>query len=217
MQGLYAIVDATTLQHRNLPIVPVAGAIALARPAALQVRAKDMSARELLVLLRAIRPLCRACGVPLYANDRLDVAVLADCDGVHLGQDDLPLHVARRIAPQLRLGLSTHSLTQLDDAMLAGPDYVAYGPVFNTRSKLDPDQVVGIDGLLAARRRSRLPLVAIGGIDLERASGIAHATQLGAVIAALLPEGVEARDLSPITARARALHAALGGVSRERA
>jgi len=209
MQGLYAIVDTTTLQQRNLPIADVVEAIARAQPAALQLRAKDMVAREILDLLRTIHPLCRNWGVPLFANDRPDLAVLAGCEGVHLGQGDLPIQIARRIAPHLLIGVSTHTLTQVDEAIAQGPDYVAYGPIFATRSKIDADHPVGMDGLSAAVQRCRLPVVAIGGVDLARASEVGRASHLGAVIAALIPAGVERGDLSPITARARELHTAL--------
>src|SRR6185503_19378431 len=167
MRGLYAIVDVTTLSRRNLSVLEVCGAIARARPAALQLRAKDLAPRETLQLLRAIHPVCRESGVPLYANDRPDLAMLAGCEGVHVGQDDLPFHVVRRIAPMLRVGVSTHTLSQLEQALLEKPDYVAFGPVFETRSKKQPDDVVGVETLYAAAARCPVPVVAIGGINLE--------------------------------------------------
>jgi Thiamine monophosphate synthase len=89
MRGLYAIVDVTTLSRKRLPIFEVACAVAAARPAALQLRAKDLAPREVLQLLRAIHPVCREWGVPLFANDRPDLAMLAGCEGVHVGQDEL--------------------------------------------------------------------------------------------------------------------------------
>src|SRR5216683_5961492 len=114
MRGLYAIVDVTTLSQRGLPVLEVASAIAAARPAALQVRAKDLAPREMLHLLRAIHPVCRESGVPLFANDRPDLAMLAGCEGVHVGQDDLPVHIVRRLAPMLRIGVSTHTLSEVE-------------------------------------------------------------------------------------------------------
>ena len=83
MRGLYAIVDVATLSRRKLPVLGVAQAVAAARPAAMQLRAKDLAPREVLQLLRAIHPVCRECGVPLFANDRPDLAMLAGCEGVH--------------------------------------------------------------------------------------------------------------------------------------
>jgi len=209
MRGLYAIVDVTTLSRRRLSVLDVASAIARARPAALQLRAKDLSPREMLQLLRAIHPLCREIGVPLFANDRPDLAMLAGCEGVHVGQDDLPVHVVRRLAPMLRVGVSTHSLSEVERALVDRPDYLAFGPVFETRSKNEPERVVGIDALCAVVARCPMPVVAIGGIDLEHANDVARATHLGAAIAALLPDHVQSNDLAPITERARALHAAL--------
>ncbi len=147
--------------------------------------------------------------MPLFANDRPDLAVLAGCEGVHVGQDDVPVELVRRVAPSLRIGVSTHTLDQVERALLARPDYVAFGPVFETRSKAQPDQVVGLDVLSAVGARSPLPVVAIGGVDLDRARDVARATQLGAAIAALLPDDVGNDDLAPITERARALHIAL--------
>jgi thiamine-phosphate pyrophosphorylase len=138
-------------------------------------------------------------GVPLFANDRPDLAMLAGCEGVHVGQDDLPVHIVRRLAPMLRIGVSTHSLSEVERALVDQPDYVAFGPVFETRSKNEPERVVGIDTLCAAVARCPMPVVAIGGIDLERANDIARATHLGAAIAALLPDHVQSDDLAPIT------------------
>src|SRR5580658_10567597 len=140
MRGLYAIVDVATLVARGIEPVAFARALLTARPCALQVRAKDLPTRELLALLRSIAPLCREQRVPLVANDRVDLAALAGCDYVHLGQEDLPIELARRIAPGLRVGLSTHTLAQLDVAIEARPQYVAYGPVYPTTSKAQPDR-----------------------------------------------------------------------------
>jgi thiamine-phosphate pyrophosphorylase len=213
LRGLYAIVDVTTLSRRRLPILEVAYAIAAARPAALQLRAKDLAPREVLHLLRAIHPVCREWGVPLFANDRPDLAMLAGCEGVHVGQDDLPIGLIKRIAPMLRIGVSTHTLAQVDRALADQPDYVAFGPVFETQSKQRPDDVVGIDALITVVARCPVPVVAIGGIDLDRAHQVGRASHLAAAIAALLPEGVSSDDLAPITQRTRTLHQTLASAS----
>lgn len=182
-----------------------------ARPALLQLRAKGVGARETVEMLRALRPLCREAGTLLFANDRPDLARIAECDGVHVGQADLAIADVRRIGPGLRIGVSTHDPEQLMAALAEGPSYVAYGPVFETRSKQNPDPVVGVTGLaLAAERAARYgcPLVAIGGIDEARAPEVARHAALGAVIGALLPSG---SDLAETSTRARTLHALLGG------
>ncbi|HMI87455.1 MAG TPA: thiamine phosphate synthase [Polyangiaceae bacterium] len=209
MRGLYAIVDVSTLTRLHLSVVDVVGAVVLAHPAALQLRAKDLAPRETLHLLRVLHPICRLAGVPLFANDRVDLAALAGCEGVHVGQEDMPAATIRRIAPTLRIGVSTHTLEQARRALADRPDYIAFGPVFETHSKSRPDPVVGIEALRVVAADCPLPVVAIGGIDLERAREIGSATHLGAVIAGLLPERLESGSLAAITERARALHAAL--------
>jgi thiamine-phosphate pyrophosphorylase len=209
MHGLYAIVDVTTLARRGLPVVEVARAIARARPAALQLRAKELSPREALTLLRAIHPICREEGLPLFANDRADLAVLAGCEGVHVGQEDLPVSVIRRIAPGLRIGLSTHNLDELERAISDRPDYVAFGPIFSTQSKARHEPEVGLLELSRAVKACPVPVVAIGGIDLARAREVAPRAPASAIIAGLLPDDIEAKGLEVITERARALHAAL--------
>src|SRR5271165_3731181 len=116
MRGLYAIVDVAALDERGLDPVQFAEAILAARPAALQLRDKTGGARRTLAMLRGIAPLAARAGVPLFANDRPDLALLAGCDGVHVGQDDVPVALVRKVAPGLRVGLSTHDAAQVEAA-----------------------------------------------------------------------------------------------------
>jgi len=155
--------------------------------------------RATLALARALSTRCRAAKVPFVMNDRLDLALLADADGLHLGQDDLPIAEARRFF-RGPIGVSTHDLAQLDRAIADGADLVGFGPVFATSTKKNPDPVVGLDGLAAACRKASVPVVAIGGIDRDRARacfdvGAALVAAIGATCAADDPE-----------AAARALH-----------
>jgi thiamine-phosphate pyrophosphorylase len=222
MQGLYAIVDTGTLTRRGIAIVPFVEAVLEARPAALQLRDKKGDARRTLELLRAIAPLCARASVPLFANDRPDLALLAGCAGVHLGQGDLPAAAARALSlapgavdpPRTRglmIGLSTHTLSELDAALAEAPDYVAIGPVFATASKERPDPVLGLEvfGALAShvrRTRPGVPVVGIGGITLETAGSIGALADAAAVIGALVPEEGEGQALlDEVRARARAL------------
>lgn len=219
MRGLYAIVDHEALQRRGLDVARFAHAILEARPAALQLRAKNVPPREVLALLRAIGPACRAKGVPLVANDRIDLAVLGACDMVHVGQTDAPPEQIRGLASKLRFGISTHTGEQLAEALAASPLYVAYGPVFVTASKEGADPVVGLEGLASASRVVRAAgsiLVAIGGITLERAPAVAKLADMGAVIADLLPpmDLAERAAWSFVSRRAAALHEALCGTTR---
>jgi thiamine-phosphate pyrophosphorylase len=215
VRGLYAIVDLDALGARGLDPIAFAESVLAARPAALQLRAKQRGAGETARLLGTLGARCRSNGVPLFANDRPDLAVLAGADGVHLGQTDLLLSEARRFADalgaRLAFGVSTHDAAQLEQALAERPDYVAFGPVFGTRSKAQPDPVVGLDGLERAARTARaagVPLVAIGGIDRQSAPAVARLADAAAVIAALIPED---GDLARVTERARELHALLGG------
>jgi thiamine-phosphate pyrophosphorylase len=214
MKGLYAIVDTKVLARRGTDPIEYARAVLPARPAALQLRAKDVPAREILGLLRALGPLCRQAGVPLVANDRADLAALAGCEVVHIGQEDLPYELVHRIAPQLTVGISTHDTMQLERALASRPRYVAYGPVFETASKTNPDAVVGVEGLARAAQLTRAhgtPLVAIGGITLARVPEIVEFTDAAAVIADLYPEGATLPD---VTERAFAFQTALGMAHR---
>lgn len=214
MRGLYAIVDLDVLAKRALDPVELTAALVDARPAALQLRAKSATAERTLELLRALRPLCTAARVPLVANDRPDLAVVARADVVHVGQSDASPGLVRSIAPRLRFGISTHTPEQLTRALHAMPAYVAFGPVWSTRSKAEPDPVVGIDGLKQAARLVRhharetgvhVPLVAIGGVTLERVAEIAPIVSAVAVISDLIPpDDLEGRDAYDY-ARARAM------------
>jgi thiamine-phosphate pyrophosphorylase len=209
MRGLYAIVDLGVLAARHLDPVAFAGAILRVGPAALQLRAKDTPSREVLGLLRELAPMCHCAGVLLVANDRPDLALLAGCDIVHVGQTDMPIDRVRRITPGLGVGVSTHSIEQLDAALAALPTYVARGPIFETRTKIDPDPVVGVEILRAASARAAaagVPLVAIGGITRERARELVGLVDAVAVVAELLPSRTGSDALREVTTRAQTLH-----------
>lgn len=217
MRGLYPIVDVDSLRELGAPARAVIAfaervlAARLAAPALLQLRAKHLGARDTLELLRALRPLCSEAGVRLIANDRPDLAVLGQCDGVHVGQEDLPLPVVRKLAPGLLVGVSTHNLEQLQAALAEQPDYVAFGPVFATASKERPDPSVGLSLLAQAHtaaQRAGIPLVAIGGITLERAPQVAKHAELAAVIGALQPNR---GSLDGVSEAVEALQQALTG------
>lgn len=214
MRGLYAIVDVASLGRARLEPLPFAEAVLSARPAALQLRDKACrrGGRATLELLRALAPMCRARGVPLFANDRADLAMLAGCDGVHVGQHDLAGSLAREVLARGSgglVGISAHTPDEVETALAERPDYVALGPVFGTTSKQDPDPTIGLDGLARLAERVRaagLWTVAIGGLDLTRAAAVAQASPCGAVIGALLEA-----DYAAVAERARRLHALLSG------
>jgi thiamine-phosphate pyrophosphorylase len=152
----------------------------------LQLRMKDAPAALMLAVLAELKA-ARPPGTLLIVNDRLDVALAGGADGVHLGQDDLPLSAARPLCPPgFLIGISTHNETQAAAAMDAGADYIGLGPIFATSSKQNPDPVVGVQRLAGVCASAKVPVVAIGGITLERVPELvaaqAHAV---AIIAAV--------------------------------
>jgi thiamine-phosphate pyrophosphorylase len=196
VRGLYAIADLDLLRKRGLDPVEYAAALVAAKPCALQLRAKNATMQETIELLRAFKPLCAPAGVPLIANDRFDIALVVGADIVHVGQEDAAPSLVRAVAPNLRLGISTHTPEELNAALRAHPTYVAFGPVWPTTSKALPDPVVGVNGVRQAARLLRHhardtgfapPLVAIGGVTLERVAEIAGYISAAAVISDLLP------------------------------
>jgi thiamine-phosphate diphosphorylase len=166
----------------------------------IQLRDKEAGSRELLDAARASLQLTRVAGAKLIINDRVDVAIAADADGVHLGQDDLSVEQARELLGSDKIiGLSTHSLEQFKAALTTSADYIAVGPVYATTTKENPDPVVGLDLVREAAAIRDRPLVAIGGITVQRAAEvIAAGADCIAVISALYP----IPDLTDFTARA---------------
>jgi thiamine-phosphate pyrophosphorylase len=139
----------------------------------LQYRAKYATARELWAESRAIGEVARRAKCTFIVNDRPDVAYLAKADGVHVGQDDLDPEQARNvIGPDRWVGVSTHNLEQFRQAAATSADYIAVGPIFQTSSKANPDPVVGTGFLRLVRVLTEKPIVAIGGITLERAADV---------------------------------------------
>jgi thiamine-phosphate pyrophosphorylase len=168
----------------------------------LQLRGKRLPAAALAAAAARLQPRCRAAGIPFCVNDRLDVALAVGADLVHLGQDDLPLADARRVLLRrallhrdLGVGVSTHNLAQAQAAVAGGADYIGIGPIFPTRSKERPDPVVGLEGLRAVVRAvaGAVPVVAIGGIELDAVASLAAA---GASAAAVISAVDRAPDRS---------------------
>lgn len=130
-----------------------------------QLRDKDAGVRELVQVGNEIRLLTHRRHVDFIVNDRVDIALATDADGVHLGQDDLPLSLARKlIGKEKIIGISTHSLDEAIQAETDGADYIAVGPIFSTPTKPDY-KPVGLELIRQVRMRIKIPFVAIGGID----------------------------------------------------
>ncbi len=176
-----------------------------------QLRAKRVAARDLLSQAVALRAWLAPRNVPLIINDRLDIALAAGAAGVHLGQDDLPCAVARRLAgPDFLVGVSVSTADEARRAEADGADYLAASPVFATPTKPDAPPAVGLEGLRAIRAAVKLPLVGIGGLRTGNAEAVIRAGAQGvAVISAILAASnpqAAARDLARAVREARDLH-----------
>ncbi|MFN0084111.1 MAG: thiamine phosphate synthase [Blastocatellia bacterium] len=186
MPKLYAITDyqLSNLMHEEIVRLMLAGGARW-----IQLRDKDATAREVLEAARGCLALTREAGGRLIVNDRVDIALMTDADGVHLGQEDLSVEEARDILGEKRIiGLSTHSIEQVREALDTSADYIAVGPVYPTGTKSNADPVVGLELVREARRLADRPIVAIGGITVERAPEvIAAGADSVAVVSALYP------------------------------
>ena len=154
----------------------------------LQWRQKCGSDSYFLQRAREVGALCREFKTPFVVNDRPDMAILAEADVLHLGQDDLPIDEARRlVGPEMPIGRSTHSLAQALAAEAEGADYLGFGPIFTTPSKVKPDPEVGVAGLVEMLNKVSLPVVAIGGLDESNISEVVRSKVAAvAVIRAIL-------------------------------
>lgn len=167
---------------------------------AVQLREKDLTARELLSLAHELRSLTRESGAKLLINDRIDVALAVAADGVHLGGASLPVAEARAIlGSKMLIGLSTHHQEEISLAARDGADFVTFGPVWFTPSKAPYGAPVGLDALRQACADAPLPVFALGGVNAARipellAADCSRAACIGAVLAAPAPENA-ARDL----------------------
>jgi len=149
----------------------------------IQFREKKGGTRELIETGEALRAATREAGVPLIVNDRLDVALAVDADGAHVGQDDLPAALARRlIGPDGILGVSAASLGEALKAEREGADYLGVGPIFPTGSKADAAPPMGLSGLSAVAARVHIPVVAIGGVGPENVEAVVGAGADGAAV-----------------------------------
>lgn len=191
LAGLYLVLDPSVRPDR--PLVDVLRKAAALGVRLFQYRDKQASMKAAYTQALALRQAATEVGACLIVNDRCDLALAVQADGVHLGQDDLPIADARRLlGPEKLIGLSTHNPEQVREAAELKPDYIGFGPIFSTATKADHDPVVGLEGLRAARTLTTLPMFAIGGITADRVDDIVAAGANGiAVISAIL----KAQDL----------------------
>ncbi|RME06543.1 MAG: thiamine phosphate synthase [Deltaproteobacteria bacterium] len=198
-RGIYPIIDMSRLGDEEIP--PFVAALVAGGARIVQLRNKGPDSARFLAMARRLRPLTRRHGVRLVVNDRVDIAVLSEADGVHLGQRDLPIEAARRILGEGRLvGLSTHDEAEAREAERKGADYIGFGPIYPTRTKRDTAPVQGCERLSRIASLVSIPVVAIGGILPERVPEVLGAgAHAAAMISGLLTEGDVARHFRRMT------------------
>jgi thiamine-phosphate pyrophosphorylase len=171
---LYAILDATPAQSSE-SLIALANKLATAGVQLIQLRAKQLPSRQFQEIATALIAAAPTT-VKIIINDRPDIASLTNAAGVHVGQEDLPVEAARKLCPTPQwVGISTHNLEQLKAADRTSADYIAVGPIYPTTTKQNPDPVVGLDLIRAARKLTSKPLVAIGGITINSAPAVFQA------------------------------------------
>ncbi|MEK6539037.1 MAG: thiamine phosphate synthase [Deltaproteobacteria bacterium] len=189
---IYPIIDSSLFTLDN--IGKTAEAIIDGGAKILQLRAKRLSSKEFLETARIIMKITKDKGTVFIVNDRVDIALLTDADGVHLGQDDLPVKEARRLLGNNKIiGYSTHNLREALEAVRLPVDYISFGPIFPTKTKEDAQTPKGLKGLSEVRKSVGIPIVAIGGIT---ETNMAHVLKEGVESVAMISEILTSLDIS---------------------
>ncbi len=193
IKGLYAIIDNSLTP--SISNIEIARKVLAGGTKIVQLRGKGLSSRELLEQAREVRELARKAGATFIVNDRADIALLSGADGVHLGQDDLPIDEARKILGKEKIiGISTHSLEQALKAEQEGADYIGFGPVFDTKTKADAEKAKGLQALREVKQRVSMPVIAIGGINLENIGEVIDAGSDGAAVISAIIKAEKIED-----------------------
>ena len=169
--GICFITDRT---FTSLPIAELVKRVLEAGITFVQYRDKERTRREIYDEAACLREITRLFNAVFIVNDHADIALAVDADGVHLGQDDLPLAEARRIMGSRIIGISTHSLAQAREAEIGGADYIGFGPIFHTATK-DAGVPQGVDILKIITQNVSIPIVAIGGIGVDSVADVMSA------------------------------------------
>ena len=188
IESVYAIIDAEATVR---PVDTLRAALRAGCGIA-QLRAKRLDDRAFVELAIACKQGCAEASVPFVINDRADIACVVGADGLHLGQNDLSIEDARRVVGRMQIGVSTHDLEQALAADRGGADLIAFGPVFETSSKDNPDPVVGLELLSEAVRTVSRPVVAIGGISTENAGETLRSGARYVAVISALPHFIRA-------------------------
>ena len=195
---LYAVLDPEQIVGRDA--VSVLHDLLAGGARFLQLRVKALPTSDFFELARRARAETQSYGCKLIVNDRVDVALACAADGVHLGQEDLPLGVGRRLLGRKIIGISTHDLDQARQAELGGADYIGFGPMFGTLTKDTGYTARGVEMLRQIRADVNLPIVAIGGINEQN---VRQVWQAGANSAAIISDILRAEDIPAKMARIR--------------
>ncbi|HET9916173.1 MAG TPA: thiamine phosphate synthase [Candidatus Binatia bacterium] len=193
---LYAILDPDQIKGRG--VEEVLRELLCAGVKILQLRAKSLAAKDFLDLARLVRSETAVHNCGLIVNDRADIALACNADGVHLGQDDLPLHAGRRVCGNKIIGISTHDIEQAQQAQREGADYIGFGPMFGSHTKDTGYSARGTDMLKEIRAAVAIPIVAIGGINEQNVRQVWHA---GADSAAIISDILGEADIAGKIAR----------------
>lgn len=184
------------ITNRHLTRIPLPEAIQqalLGGVRAVQVREKDLPVRELLSLAQELRRITREFNARLFINDRVDVAVAVGADGVHLGHQSMPAEAVRKIVSgKMLIGMSTHSLAEAVKAEKAGVDFITFGPIFMTPSKMQYGAPTGVEALGTIKEHIRIPVLGLGGIRLDN---ILHVLRAGADGIAIISAILAADDI----------------------
>jgi len=160
--GLYIIITNPLLPYKLIVEKCVSHQIKM-----VQLREKHLPDIELIKIGKEIRSITKGTETNFVVNDRPDIAAICDADYLHLGQDDIPIEEARKIVGNMKIGLSTHSLEQAKEALKHKPNYIGFGPIYQTNAKLKPDKPLGTEQLKQVLAFADIPVVAIGGIFPE--------------------------------------------------
>ena len=183
--SLYLVTDRGLSKGRSLQ--DVIKAAVKGGTTIVQLREKDCSTREFLEIAQEVKDFCSPLGVPLIINDRIDIALAVNAEGLHIGQSDMPYEIARKLmGPEAIIGLSVENLQDALDAEKLDVDYLGLSPIYSTPTKTDIHHELGLDGIREIRKISRHPLVAIGGINKQNTAAIIAAGSDGiAVVSAI--------------------------------
>ncbi len=188
---LYGIFDPT--QSRGRPFDAAVKELLLGGGSVVQLRLKEVPVKEFLRLALEARRQTSTAGCYLIVNDRVDIALASGADGVHLGQEDLPLAAARRLMEGKIIGISTHNLSQAKEAEQGGADYIGFGPIFGTNTKQTGYDPRGLTMLQEIRKAISLPIVAIGGISEDN---VRQVWQAGADAVAMISNLMGAENIA---------------------